>query len=707
MNYNTKTLSIGIILTMILLFLVGKIGYIQVVKGEEYKKMAIIQQVSKIDKAITPVRGSILDRNNYEIAVSRRLYNIAIDSKNFSSQKEPFKQKQISIMSKTLDIPEEDIKEALKSNTHYKIIKKAVLKEVVDKLKEEKLENLIYEDTYKRKYMYGDFASNIIGFANETVGLWGIEKQYNSYLSGTEGRRFITFKGNNMLVQDQIQARDGYNVVLTIDKNIQDILEKNLKEAVAKHDPKNAALIAMDPSTGEILGLANYPSFDLNNPMEIKDEEKIKKLQEFSDISKEEKLNILWRNFAINDGYEPGSVFKAVTVAAGLEEMVTTPNDNFYCSGVKVVSGKPIKCAEVHGHQTLEEALAESCNVAMMDIAEKLTKEKFYYYQKLFGFGQLTGIDISGESRGLLHKVEKAVPIDLATDSFGQGFTVTPIQMISAFASVINGGNLIRPHLVSQVVDNERNVIAQNNPTIIRKTISKKTSDLVRIYLESVVTKGTGSKALVEGYRVGGKTGTSEKLPRGSGKYVASFMGFAPVDNPKVIILSIVDEPTGTYYGGSVAAPVAQVCLEEILKYMGLPKTEEINKNTSKINLKNQMLMLQDYMNKNVIDAALTIKNENIKYKIIGNGSRVVNQAPKPNTLVPLDREILLYVEPEKEDVVPIPNLMNMTYEQASEAVGKSGLLLRTSAKGNKVIEQIPSAGSKIETGAQVYVKFN
>ncbi|HAN09005.1 MAG TPA: hypothetical protein DCP90_00145 [Clostridiales bacterium] len=702
----SKIISVGVIFTLIFFFLLCKVGYIQIVKGEEYQKMAILQQVTKMDKEIKAVRGSILDRNNYELAISRRVYDIVIDNINFARQKEDDKKEQISKMSQILDIPLEEIKEMIKQDTHYKVLKKNVTKEIVDKMREDELKNLIYEEAYKRKYVYGDFASNIIGFANEITGLIGIESQYDSYLKGTQGRKFITFKGNDMLVQDQIEAKNGYNIVMSIDKNIQVILENKLKEAVDIHKPKNASIIAMEPNTGEILGLATYPNFNLNDPMKLIDEQSIKKLEGYEDRSIEEKLNILWRNYAINDAYEPGSVFKAITVAIGLEEIATNVNDTFFCTGYKVVTGTKLECDETHGHETLEEALANSCNVAMMDIAERLGKEKFYYYQKLFGFGQFTGIDINGESRGMLHKVENVVPTNLATDSFGQGFTVTPIQMITAFASVINGGNLMKPHLVSQIVDNDMNVIVQNNPVIVRKTISKETSDVVRMYLEKVVTEGTGSKVYMEGYRIGGKTGTSEKLPRGNHKYVASFMAFAPVDNPKIILLVIVDEPSGgSYYGGTVAAPTAKNCLEEILKYMVIPKVES-DITTTKVKLNNQMLMLSDYTGQAIVDVIMDLNKQGIKHKIVGSGSKVENQVPKGNTLVPLDREVLLYMQ-GGESMIAVPNLIGKTYTEVTTILTENSLKLKEGSGGGKLaIEQIPAAGTKVDADSEVYVKF-
>ncbi|OGO83068.1 MAG: hypothetical protein A2Y18_07120 [Clostridiales bacterium GWD2_32_19] len=710
-DFKNKIISIGIIITIIFLFLLYKIGYIQIVKGQEYQKMAMMQQVTKIDKEVKAVRGSILDRNNYELAISRRVYDVVIDNINFAKQKDDLKKEQISKMSQILDIPLEEIKEMIKQETHYKVLKKSTTKEIVDKMRENELKNLIYEEAYKRKYVYNDFASNIIGFANDTTGLMGIESQYDSYLKGTSGRKFITIKGDDMLIQDQIEARNGYNIVMSIDKNIQVILEKKLKEAVEIHKPKNAAIIAMEPNTGEILGLTTYPNFDLNDPMKLIEEESIEELKDneekpIEEKSTEDKLNVLWRNYAINDAYEPGSVFKPITVAAGLEEIATNIHDTFFCSGSKIVTGTKLDCDEVHGQVTLDLALANSCNIAMMDIAERLGKEKFYYYQKVFGFGQVTGIDLSGESRGILHKVENVVPIDLATDSFGQGFTVTPIQMITAFSSIINGGHLMKPHLVSQIVDNDMNVIVQNNPVTVRKTISKETSDIVRSYLEKVVAEGTGSKVYMEGYRIGGKTGTSEKLPRGNGKYVASFMAFAPVDDPKIILLVIVDEPSmGAYYGGTVAAPVAKDCLEEIFKYMGIPKIES-DITTTKVKLDNQMIMLSDYTGKAIVDTVMDLNKLGIKYKIVGSGSKIVNQVPNGNTLVPLDREVLIYVE-GGDDILAVPNFTGKTNAEVITILTENNLKLKAGSGGLGVAtEQIPAAGTKVDPNSEVYVKF-
>ncbi|OGO85850.1 MAG: hypothetical protein A2Y24_00505 [Clostridiales bacterium GWE2_32_10] len=707
-NFKKKILSVGAIFSFILLFLIIKVGYIQIVKGEEYQKMAIVQQVTKMDREIKPIRGSILDRNNYELAISRRVYNIALDNVNFKRLKPKEQEEQISKMSSLLEIPIEQLKEMVKKDTHYKVLKKNLTKELVEKIKTEKMKAIIFEEAYKRKYVYDELASNIMGFANDTVGLLGIEKQYNEYLKGTPGRSFITFQGNDMLVQEQVEAKNGYNVIMTIDKNIQGILENKMKEAVALHNPKNAAIIVMEPNTGEILGLTVHPNFNLNNPMQIENEAGIKKLEDYKDRPLNDKLNIIWRNFAINDTYEPGSVFKPITVAAGLEDGAITTHDTFNCPGYKMVAGRRIGCDETHGFETLKQALANSCNVAMMEIAERMGKDRFYYYQKLFGIGQSTGIDLNGEesARSLQHLLERFGITELATSSFGQSFNVTPIQMITAFTSIINGGNLMKPHLVSQIVDNDMNIIARNDPVVVRKTISEKTSDVLREYLESVVTEGTGSKALIEGYRIGGKTGTSEKLPRNSGKYVASFIAFAPVEDPKFVILVIVDEPSmGGYYGGSVAAPTAKACMEEILKYMGIPKMKsEIT--TTNVKLDNQMLMLSDYIDKNLVDTIMELKGQNIKYKIVGTGSMIYNQAPKGNALIPLDREVLLYVEGGKS-VLAVPDFTGKTYNEVVEILNNNNLKLKEgSGGGGLATEQIPEAGAKVDANTEVYVKF-
>lgn len=708
-NIKKKIVAFVTVIFILLCLLIFKIAYIQIVKGEEYQKKAIIQQVSKIDKKIESVRGHILDRNNEELVINRRYYNVILDNINFNKLTEEKKNVTLKKLSNLLEIDINELVEKAKFNTHYKVLKKSVTKDTVDKIKEDKVNNVWFEDFYKRKYINGRLASNLIGFSNDNKGLWGIEKKYNEYLKGENGRKFITFKGNNILTEEQISPKNGRNLVLTIDKNIQEFCEKEMKDAVQKYNPKNMVVLVMNPNTGEILGMCSYPNFDLNSPMEV--DLNIRKINEdYNDKNKIEKLSAIWKNYVINDTYEPGSTFKAITVATALEEDLIRPNEKFICKGYKDVWGTKIACGNKYGHgsQTLDEALANSCNVAMMDIAERIGKTKFSYYQKLFGFGEQSGIDLYGEASGILHKEEKMGPVELATSSFGQSFNATPIQMITAFASVINGGNLLKPYVVSNVLDDDNNIIMKNEKIVRRKTISKDTSMALKNALGEVVKSGTGHSAYIEGYEIGGKTATSEKYPRGSKKYIASFISFAPVKNPKFITLVLLDEPQGKKYGGgSVAGPITKNLDHSILKYLGIPKIDK-DILTKKENVQEEMVVIDDYIHKDLVNSLVSLKNYGLKSEVIGNGNKIFNQIPKPGMIVPKNAEVLLYVQSESEvDLVVVPNLVGLTYNKAQEILMDSGLSIKNSKyTGQKIINQIPQAGKKVDKNTQIYVEL-
>ncbi|HHW67326.1 penicillin-binding transpeptidase domain-containing protein [Defluviitalea raffinosedens] len=626
-----------------ILFLMYRIGYIKYVDGAEYEEKAVLQRLNN-EQIIYPNRGSIVDRNYHDLALSTIVYNVILDPDVLLKQvSENEKNRTVQTLGKFLSVSEKDLNDIISQNPHsrYEVIKKHIKADMAQKIKNEGLKGVWLEEDSIRSYLKDEFAAHILGFVNkDKKAQYGIEQQYNEWLTGVPGRVFPMLKEGKYIMEENIPAKPGNTIVLTIDETIQHFAEIALQNAVNEHHPQNASIIAMDPNTGEILAMAAYPTFNPNNYNDLS--EYIDK-NIWNSLSKEEKveqLNAVWKNYNVSNTYEPGSTFKPLLVAAALEENIISLDDHFYCGGYKNVYGQVIKCWKTSGHgdQTIEEALANSCNVAMMDIVEKMGSEIFYRYQKVFGFGEITGIDLPGEAEGILHRLENLNPVELATSSFGQSFNVTPLQILNGFASVINGGNLMKPYIVKQIASENGNVVKEFTPIVRRKVISKETSQLVRNQLESVVKSGTGKKAKVEGYRIGGKTGTAEKLPRGEGKYALSFIGFAPVENPKIIVLVLLDETEYYSEGSGAAAPVAKELFENILPYIGVePSDKEVEYERTDIEL-------PDYKGLQLMEADMDLTIKGLNYEVIGTGSLIIDQFPKAETKVPQGMKIKLYV---------------------------------------------------------------
>lgn len=632
-----------------ILFLMYRIGYIKYVDGAEYEEKAVLQRLNT-EQIIYPNRGSIVDRNYHDLALSTIVFNVILDPNVLLEQiSENEKNRTVQTLSKFLSISDKDINDAISKNpnSRYEVVKKHIKADLAQKIKNEGLKGVWLEEDSIRSYLKNEFAAHIIGFVNkDNKAQYGIEQHYNEWLTGVPGRVFPMLKEGKYIMEENIPAKPGNTIVLTIDETIQHFAELALQNAVKEHNPKNASVIAMDPNTGEILAMAAYPTFNPNQYNDLSEFIDKNIWNSLSNEKKVEKLNSVWKNYNVSNTYEPGSTFKPLLVAAALEENLITLEDNFYCEGYKNIYGQVIKCWKTSGHgdQTIEEALANSCNVAMMDIVEKMGPQIFYQYQKLFGFGETTGIDLPGEAGGILHKLENLNPVELATSSFGQSFNVTPLQILNGFASVINGGNLMKPYIVKQIVSDNGNVIKEFNPTVRRKVISKETSQIVRNQLESVVSAGTGKKAKVEGYRIGGKTGTAEKLPRGEGKYALSFIGFAPVEDPKIIVLVLLDETEYYSEGSGAAAPVAKEFFENILPYIGVEPSDKQDEN------QNSDVELPDYKGLELLEADMDLTIKGLNYEVIGVGNLIMDQFPKAGTKVPHDMKIKLYVSEEQNE---------------------------------------------------------
>lgn len=578
-------------------FLVGRIIYINAASGDKYTKLVLDQQQYG-SRTIPFKRGDIVDRNGTKIATSERIYNVILDMKVMLS-KEEYIEPTIQVLEECFGIAEEDVRTLMDKNPtgRYNILKKGVDYATAQKFNKiesdsEKYPNvkgIWLEEDYVRKYPYNTLASDVIGFTVDgNVGSNGIEASYNSILNGTDGREYGYQDESTSFEQTVKEPENGQTVMSTIDLQVQSIVEKHVLEFNEEHKNQaregegslDTAVIVMNPQNGEILAEASYPNYDLNNPRDLTKYYTEEQIEAMSDEEKLDTLNSLWNNFCVSDTYEPGSTFKPFVISAGLETGVLTGEESYTCGGVLHVGDHDIHCSnrDGHGTQTLKRALENSCNVALMQIGESMGAEEFTRYQELFGFGEMTGIDLPGEAstEGLLYEAENMDAASLATNAFGQNFNVTMTQLAASFCSLVNGGNYYEPHVVKQIQDENGNVTETKDPVLVRKTISKETSDIIKDYMYGVVEEGTGKSAAVEGYAIGGKTGTAEKLPRRNGKYLVSFIGYAPQENPQVVVYVVVNEPNAQGQANSgFATELASKIMGEIFPYLGIEKTAE------------------------------------------------------------------------------------------------------------------------------------
>lgn len=692
-----------------------QLAILTVVKGDEYKKQAIEQQTR--DRLITPKRGTIYDRNNKPLAVSASVETVSISP--VAVKKAENEEEVAEFLSEILKLDKEDILAKINKKSSYEVIKKKVEKEDADKIRKKELNGVYLSEDTKRYYPNGNFASHVIGFTGvDNQGLWGIEMIYDSVLKGKAGR-IVTAKsadGNEMPYKYEryYNPEDGTNIVLTIDQTIQHFLEKHLETAVIDNKlNKGAAGIIMDVKTGEILAMATKPDFDLNNPFTLNSDAKRAEIQSITDekerLKKEsEALSLMWRNKAVVDSYEPGSTFKIIMSAIGLETGKINLNNTFDCNGYRQVGGYRIHCWKRAGHgvQNFVEGIKNSCNPVFMDIGEKIGKEDFYKFYKAFGFTETTGIELNGETSGLFFTPENFNATELATSSFGQGFQITPLQMITAVSAVANKGNLLRPFVVKKFVDDDGNVIEEFETEVIRRVISEETSELLCRVLENVVTDGSGKSAFIKGYHIAGKTGTSEKQPRGNQKYIASFVGFAPANDPQIACLCILDEPEGgQHMGGIIAAPVVKSIMEDCLRYLGVEPdlTEEEKENEYTV---------PDVIGKPVSEARNILNYTSLKYKIEGEGEIVLDQVPKANVVVAESATVILYTEEKSKDSkVVVPELVGLSYNEVVKKLGEAGLTLKgADIEGDiesvKAVSQTPEAGLFVDINSEIEVTF-
>ena len=694
-----------------------RIAHLQFVEGDSLSEQASINQSRSVD--ISPRRGAILDRNGDELAINTIVETISIVPGTLMSSISRVKSLSPEIVAEDLayllNIDADIIYEKMNKETKYEVLKKKAEPEVADTIREYidaySLKGLDLTIDSKRFYLNNNLASHVIGFTTEdNQGLTGIEASMEKYIKGTPGMIKGELDARRAEVplnaENRVAVQDGLNVVLTIDTAIQLFATAALERAIADNDVERGGVImVMDPRNGDILALVSKPDFNLNDPYAAPagyiEETWNGRSQAGTDILNQ----TVWRNKAIMDTYEPGSTFKPFTVAAGLEEGVISPSSQFVCEPITGYYTNPIGCwiSGSHGTLDLAHAIMQSCNPALMRISQKVKRDRFYQYIKDFGFYERTGISLPGEGEGIFQQTPRDV--DMLVASFGQRFTITPIELITAYCAIANGGNLLKPRLVKELRDDDGNVVTRYEPEVIRKVISKETCDLLRVMLEDVVNEGTGRNAYVGGYRIAGKTGTSQTTEED--RKIASFCAFAPSDNPVISVLIMLDDPKGeSYMGGAIAAPVAQKLFEEVLTYL------EVERRFSDRDLKEQVqhVVIPDLVGMTIEDAVKELQDIGFEYKLQAGISdttmQVAVQAPPPSTRVSAKPTVVLYVDETAEPyIVSTPDFRNKTTYEALELARRAGLNIRASgsgiAKGQSTL-----AGADIEAGTVIDVSF-
>ncbi len=699
------------------LFLIFKVLSISIINGKFYQAKALSQQLRDI--TVNANRGTIYDSKMNVLAKSATVWTIFISPNDIKTDE--LRNKVASGLSSILEVDKEEILRKTQKKNYYEVIKKKVEKPKADEVRKYIAENNVtgihlVEDT-KRYYPYSNFASSVIGFTgSDNQGLYGIEAYYDNYLKGVNGRILTAknAKGTDMPFEYEkfYKTQDGNSLILTIDQTIQHFIEKALDETVETQKVKNrAAAIAMDVNTGAILGMSTKPDFDLNSPFEIKDPNLLALLQglEGDELSKKtiEVREKQWKNKIITEIYEPGSVFKVVTGSAALEENEATVNSNYNCPGYVIVSGVRMRCWHRSGHGALDftNAFVNSCNPALVDMASSLGAEKFYTYFKSFGLTEKTGIDLPGEEQSVYIPLKGYGPVQLASASFGQSNKITPIQMVTAMAAVVNGGNLVTPYIVQKIVDSDNNIVKSIEPNIKRQVISKETSDIMKEILEKAVSK-SGSNAYIKGYRIGGKSGTAEKLDGDKNARIGSFSGFAPANDPKIIVLLLVDEPgAGQEFGNQVAAPAVASIMSDVLPYLGIEPqfTEE--------ELQTMQSIVPNLVSETVSSAKNKLISQGLNVRIVGNGENVIKQMPLAGSSAPKGSQVILYTEENsKEELVTVPDLKGMTPSEANKVLTNLGLNIRLTGgslehKNSKVIYQSVASGNSVAKGSIIDVR--
>lgn len=559
-----KVMIVFVAVFFIMMFLIGRLVYLMIFCSEYYGNKA--ENLHERERDIKAARGKLLDANGTVLATNKSVCTISVIH---NQMEEP--EKVIAMLVKELGISEETARKRVEKVSSIERVKTNVAKETGDAIRAYGLSGVKVDEDYKRYYPYGTLASKVLGFTGaDNQGILGLEVKYDEYLQGTNGKILTLTDARGIEIENAGESRlepvNGYDLCLSLDRNIQMYCEQAAKKVCTKKSADSVSVIVMNPQNGELMAMVNYPEFDLNDPFTLVGDTG-------ESVSAEEKQNLLnkmWRNQCISDTYEPGSTFKIITAAAALEEGVVKLDDTFYCPGYKIVEDRRIRCARTTGHgaETFETGIMNSCNPVFMELGERLGAENFVGYFKQFGLLSKTNIDLPGEAGTIMHKTENIGPVELATISFGQSFQITPIQLVTTVSSIINGGTRVTPHFGVSVQDADGNTVKTFSYETHENICTAETSETMRYLLEKVVSEGTGKNAKIEGFSIGGKTATSQTLPRSDHKYISSFLGFAPADNPQVLVLVVINNPQGIYYGGTIAAPVAKEIFENILPYL-------------------------------------------------------------------------------------------------------------------------------------------
>ncbi|OON91495.1 MAG: hypothetical protein ATN34_05525 [Epulopiscium sp. Nele67-Bin002] len=687
---------------LIYLIIMGIFGlralYLYYFKSTQYE-LAVLRTIVSKDAFIDPLRGDIVDKNDKTIATSQLSYNVILNPKTLLNDTTKERREETYIqLSRYMNMDIIEIADWVNASPQlsYRIFRKNISVAQYEELSQLKLAGVYFEQTFVRSYPRGEFAAQVIGFYNaNNQGQYGVEQYYNNYLVGEAGRVFTSLQSGDLLLTQSTAPINGGTVILTIDEIIQQVVESEMKSYVEEANPVNAAAIVMNPNTGEVYAMYSYPTF---NPATYSDLSQ-QMGDEWLQMANEEKTQMLyeaWKNFNTQKPYEPGSTFKPLMVATAIDAgYLDVDKFQVDCPGYRVVAGETIRCWKTTGHgvQNAQQVLANSCNPGVIAIAEQIPNDVFYNAMLAYGLSQPTGIDLTGEVGGIIHSLNSLGPVEKATSSMGQTFTMTTVQLMAGFSALINGGYVVEPYVVSKVIGDSNLVLYERLPNIKRQVISNETSALMAGYLESVVLEGTGGSATVAGYRVAGKTGTAEKgYPRESGVEILSFVGYAPISNPEVIAIVLMDE--GQEVVGGPGKAFSSI-MTHVLPYLGI-----------KGDLMEQAMMIKvpNFAGQDIYTAIENISLSSLEYILRGGGQLVVGQYPPANTMLPMASKITLYLESDTPtDLVKVPNLIDLTTQKARDLVSGE-LEIEAQAEG-QIVNQIPDEGAYLDRGAKVIVE--
>lgn len=712
---NKKRVTVMLIIALAGFFaIIARLFYVQIIKGDYYKEKAYLQQTK--DRTVKASRGTIYDSNGNKLALSVSTNTLTVAPTNIEDeQKEQIAKDIAEIIGEEYDTVLAKLNKTVSLVTIKTNIEKETATKLSSYISENDLKGIYVDESTNRIYPYNNLLSHTLGFTGtDDQGLFGLESYYEEELAGEDGRIVgsIDGGGNETPYEEEeyIEPKNGNDIILTVDATIQQIVEKNLSKAVKENDAVKGACIVMRPKTGEVLAIANYPDFDLNDPFTINDEELKSKWDTLSSKEKNEALNKMWRNTCISDAYEPGSIFKVVTASAAIEENILEMDtaNVFNCSGYFTVSGWKIRCwryPRTHGSQSLREAIMNSCNPAFMQAGLKIGIDKYVEYMKAYNLYDKTGIDLPGETNGIIHDPDTMTELDLATTSFGQTISITTMQEAVIYSAIANGGKIMKPYIVKEIRDANGNLIKETTPTVKKQVISEQTASDVLSALYDTVEKGTGKGAKISGYTVAGKTGTGEEGRGTSMWYMASFAGVAPVNDPEVVVIFSLYDPRGTqgHQGGTVCAPVVGNIIDETLRYLDINPSYTVEETNTEETIVTDVTGKKYSEAKKIFEqAGFNIASDND----IKDDEIIQEQIPKAGASLISGATIRVYTDTTKtKQTTTVPDVRGKSKKKAISALKSSGLNIRIIGNGNAIIQD-PSAGETVTKGSIVTVKF-